>query len=324
MKNTHCHECGNPVSTVGLHLCAKCYYHSCRKCEKQCEDCQKIFTAPKTTKSRKCPTCREKEKLERRCKQCQKQEVYSLDLCLPCYNQKTLNCLACNTTFTGTSKTKIILCATCKQLRKILIAFYKLCNEIHTQLDKIQTCIKCNEPFVLVSRPEGTTLCLRCSLTDRSLRWFKNNPTKAKEQAKEGRQRQKAKNPNIEVERYRARLGRMSPEEREAHYEGRREYRRKNQPIRNATEARRRATKLQQTPKWSEEQEIKEFYKNCPDGYHVDHIIPLRHTRVAGLHVLNNLQYLPDKLNIKKHNKLLKVYQENTFPFCVLNLEEYL
>lgn len=71
----------------------------------------------------------------------------------------------------------------------------------------------------------------------------------------------------------------------------------------NARNARRRAAKWQRTPFWSEKEAIKEFYKNCPKGYHVDHIVPLRGETVSGLHVLANLQYLPASENCAKGNK---------------------
>lgn len=57
------------------------------------------------------------------------------------------------------------------------------------------------------------------------------------------------------------------------------------------------------TPKWADLEAIKEFYRNCPKGYHVDHIIPLRGSTISGLHVLENLQYLPAADNLKKSNK---------------------
>lgn len=49
--------------------------------------------------------------------------------------------------------------------------------------------------------------------------------------------------------------------------------------------------------------DIIDFYSNRPDGYHVDHIIPLNGELVSGLHVLQNLQYLPAVDNIRKGNK---------------------
>lgn len=67
--------------------------------------------------------------------------------------------------------------------------------------------------------------------------------------------------------------------------------------------AKRRADKLNRTPKWSEEGKIKEFYTNCLEGYHVDHIIPLNGELVSGLHVLDNLQYLLASDNFSKKNK---------------------
>jgi hypothetical protein len=70
----------------------------------------------------------------------------------------------------------------------------------------------------------------------------------------------------------------------------------------------RRNLRIQQlkkrTPPWVDVNEIKHIYNNRPDGYHVDHIIPLNGINVSGLHVPWNLQYLPSKVNINKGNKV--------------------
>ena len=65
----------------------------------------------------------------------------------------------------------------------------------------------------------------------------------------------------------------------------------------------RRSAKLKRTPKWANLEDIKSFYKSCPKGYQVDHIIPLLGKNVSGLHVLNNLQYLTPEENLSKGNR---------------------
>jgi hypothetical protein len=75
----------------------------------------------------------------------------------------------------------------------------------------------------------------------------------------------------------------------------------------NARNAAREALKLQATPKWltkEQKQEIKQLYVNCPKGFHVDHIHPLRGKGFCGLHVPWNLQYLLASENISKGNRI--------------------
>jgi hypothetical protein len=64
----------------------------------------------------------------------------------------------------------------------------------------------------------------------------------------------------------------------------------------------RRARVRKQKPSWETHKRLQAFYENCPNGYHVDHVIPLRGTTVTGLHVVENLQYLPAKENMAKRN----------------------
>lgn len=75
-----------------------------------------------------------------------------------------------------------------------------------------------------------------------------------------------------------------------------REYQREYQRTRDARQD-------NQCPSWADISKIREIYKKCPKGYHVDHIVPLKGVLVSGLHVENNLQYLTAEENIRKRNK---------------------
>jgi hypothetical protein len=81
----------------------------------------------------------------------------------------------------------------------------------------------------------------------------------------------------------------------------------KNKSKQNAKSNMEKAMRLQRIPPWADLEAIKEFYLNRPNGYHVDHIIPLRGKTVSGLHILENLQYLPAKENLSKGNKFCHI-----------------
>jgi len=72
--------------------------------------------------------------------------------------------------------------------------------------------------------------------------------------------------------------------------------------VRNRNKLRKLIVK-QQRPQWADTKKIRQIYDNCPNGYHVDHVIPLRGKTVCGLHIETNLQYMPAVENIKKSNK---------------------
>ena len=73
----------------------------------------------------------------------------------------------------------------------------------------------------------------------------------------------------------------------------------------NFLAAKRRAMKLRATPSWANLDDIKKIYMSCPKGFHVDHIIPLQHKSVCGLHISENLRIVSASYNLRKNNKLL-------------------
>jgi 5-methylcytosine-specific restriction endonuclease McrA len=62
------------------------------------------------------------------------------------------------------------------------------------------------------------------------------------------------------------------------------------------------AKRKNQTPANIDIKALQEFYLACPEGYEVDHIIPVSK---GGLHCLSNLQYLSISENRRKSNKIM-------------------
>jgi len=127
---------------------------------------------------------------------------------------------------------------------------------------------------------------------------YRNKNIKYREQSKLYRE--------LHREEINERMKRYALENPERIKETRRKTRKKNIKRVLATNAKRRAAKLKRLPCWithEEIEEIKNFYKNCPKGMVVDHIIPLLGKNISGFHCLKNLQYLTSQENLKKLNK---------------------
>lgn len=103
-------------------------------------------------------------------------------------------------------------------------------------------------------------------------------------------------------------------------------YKKENPDKVNNANAKRRAQKLQATPKWMTKADlaaIEEWYKLAKDlqwlseeKLHVDHIIPLKGKDVSGLHIAANLQILPASENVSKGNRIadhMVKYNETDF-----------
>jgi hypothetical protein len=83
---------------------------------------------------------------------------------------------------------------------------------------------------------------------------------------------------------------------------GQRFYRRHPERVLADTRAQ-QLKKQRRTPSWADLVAIRAFYEACPPGHEVDHIYPLNGKLVSGLHVLENLQYLPWRENRSKGNR---------------------
>ena len=125
--------------------------------------------------------------------------------------------------------------------------------------------------------------CCECANLDQQ-RYYHQNPDKYKRRTLEYREREE----NIEKVR-----------------KIQREYYNRNSDKIRAEGKTVRGKRSLRIPKWADFNKIKEIYNNCPKDHEVDHILPLQGKTVSGLHVHNNLQYLPVRENRSKHNKVL-------------------
>lgn len=80
-----------------------------------------------------------------------------------------------------------------------------------------------------------------------------------------------------------------------------------------ARNAKKRADKIQATPKWADLKAIAEIYRRAREitaatgiKHSVDHIVPLKNPLVCGLHCEANLRVIPHTDNCKKYNTLVE------------------
>ena len=88
-----------------------------------------------------------------------------------------------------------------------------------------------------------------------------------------------------------------------------RAYRDKTREIMYFRSRRRYYLRRQRTPRWIKWSELRAVYMACPEGMHVDHIVPLDGLTaegywVTGLNVPWNLQYLTPAENVLKGDRM--------------------
>ena len=123
----------------------------------------------------------------------------------------------------------------------------------------------------------------------RAIQWRKDNPEKAQEIDK----RWKSENKDKTSQRYRV-------------------WRKKNLTYDAKRVSDRRARKLRAMPAWADQAAITAIYERARElsqttgePYEVDHMVPLNHPRVCGLHYEHNLQAIPARRNRRKGNKAI-------------------
>ncbi len=120
---------------------------------------------------------------------------------------------------------------------------------------------------------------------ERALAWQKANPGRRKEITKRHRAKAYAEDPEKFRERSREFL-RLHPEKRAER------------------QAWRRAARVRATPPWADRAVLKAIYRRAAEaGLTVDHIDPLQHPLVCGLHVPWNLQMMTGQANASKGNR---------------------
>ena len=184
-----------------------------------------------------------------------------------------------------------------------------------TQIAKF--CIDCKKRksiFLFDYRHDTKKLknqCHRCIII-KKIKWKKDNRNKV---LKGSRERYRKYKKEI--------CYRMSPEYyikhkkfdvlKRKHERGRKHYQ-NNKHYYAVKTAKQRALKRNQTfPQGVECKEILQLYKKRnnlnkkygKNKYSVDHIIPLKHKYICGLHTINNLRIITTTENLKKHNKFI-------------------
>lgn len=163
----------------------------------------------------------------------------------------------------------------------------------------MRLCLSC---FVNIStRANRAIRCVSCA-RKRHVRLMRQRNAEYKCSAK-GRTTQKAYNQRHKVQ-IKLLARRIRARHRDRYRKYLRDWKLLNPGAHAAHGACRRAAQKQATPGWVDQAALLAIYEQAAlSGKHVDHIIPLQHPDVCGLHVPWNLQLLTPTENMSKSNK---------------------
>jgi hypothetical protein len=140
--------------------------------------------------------------------------------------------------------------------------------------------------------------------TQQSKEWHLNNPERLREF--------RAKWAQVNRDKKAMQDQRWAEQNRERSNAHKKRWNKQNAGAKRALDRKRFAAQKQRTPVWLDVVDCAEMeftyiwcnaLRSCGLDYHVDHIVPLQGKIVSGLHVPSNLQVIPAKLNLSKHNR---------------------
>ena len=154
-----------------------------------------------------------------------------------------------------------------------------------------------------------------------NVNWVRNNPERKRELEVKSYAKHRSTEEGRQRDRERTRIWKRNNPERQKALEKRwrdnnpgklaetsrkacKKYRERHPEAIRELETHRKRAK-QSSPSWGDKEKMRIVYKKAREwNMEVDHIIPLRHDLVCGLHVWHNLQLLDRNLNRTKHNIL--------------------
>lgn len=190
-------------------------------------------------------------------------------------------------------------CSKCGEI-KLINEFNKHVNAKDGHTEQCRSCISEQRRKKYKENPE--------QVRERNRKYKEENPEKVKETKRKERENNLERYQEYLRQYYQKNQEKLKERSRkhyeeniERHQECSRQWRKENIGKKRSYEAKRRSLEKSTatTDPW-ELQQITSFYANCPEGYHVDHIIPLAK---GGHHKLSNLQHLEAKLNCGKGDK---------------------